>query len=178
MPRKPRADAKLRSLPPERKDTLRQWLVDENISYEEVVKRMGELWNLKSSVGAVSDFFAKECFSLRFREASKLAEDLSATLKESPQVFDEATNKAISQKAFELAVAKDANVGELVQLAKIIGDTARLKLKAQEVELDLRRISILEKREAQAEAAETVARNPALTPQEREQKIKEVFGIQ
>ena len=177
MARKPRADAKLKSLPPEQKAELTDWLASENVSYAEARERLAKRFGVSTSVGALQDFYSSECFGLRNRHARDVADELKTQLLDSPELFDEATIGAVSQRAFELAVARDADVDELATLVKMIGDSAKLRLKAQELKLSERRVAILEKKAAQAEAAETVTRDQKLTPDQREERYKEIFGI-
>lgn len=134
--RKPNANAKLRNLPPAQKTKLVNWLVEDRLTYKEALERVEEEFGIKSSTGAMSAFYQAECFALGFRKARSLADELAETMRESPAAFDEATIGAVSQRAFELASSKEANVGELSKLAKIIGDSARLRIQHRQIELD------------------------------------------
>lgn len=134
---KPRADSKLASLPENQREMLRRWLVDENLSYAAARARLREDFGVETSERALSRFYATECFSDRFREAGEFADRVAESLRESPDKFDEATIALLKQKAFERAVAKDGNLKELQILANILGDTARLKLKRDELTLNL-----------------------------------------
>lgn len=142
--KKPRSDAKLRSLTSEQKTQLTDWLVEENISYDQAVERIAERWDIETSRGAVSKFFQKECFDLRFRKARNDADRIKELLQEEPDAFGEATLAAIAQRAFELSVAMDGDVGDLATLAKIMGDSARLALKQEQLELDKRKVAAME----------------------------------
>jgi len=135
--RKPNSNAKLRNLPPEQKTALTDWLVDEGISYAEAKDRLKEEFGISTSTGALSNFWDKECFTLKFRRARTVAEELVGVMRESDDSFDEATLKAIGQRAFNLAVAQDADVDDLAALTKIMGDSARLKLAQKKLELDI-----------------------------------------
>jgi hypothetical protein len=177
MAKKPRSDKKLAALNPQQRAILRGWLVDDNLSYAEARDRLWQDFRLRVSVGALSSFYASDCFSLRSSEAKDFAEHVVAELTASGDKFDEATLSLIRQKAFERAYARDGNLDELATLAKIIGDSQKLAIKAREVALAERRLKLLEKKAAQADAAESSLRNPDLTPAEREAKLKEIFGL-
>ncbi|MBC2592686.1 hypothetical protein H5P28_00270 [Ruficoccus amylovorans] len=135
MSRKPRSDAKLRNLPPEQKTALVDWLVDEGVSYKEAKSRLEERFGVRTSDGALADFWALECYQLRFRKARGFADQIVDTMREGEDAFDEATLKAVGQRAFQLAVAKEADVNDLATLLKIVGDTAKLKLQRDKLEL-------------------------------------------
>lgn len=174
---KPRADSKLASLPENQREMLRRWLVDENLSYGAARERLREDFGVETSERALSVFYAKECFSDRFAQARDFADKVAAEVQEGADKFDDATISLIKQKAFERAVAKDGDLKELQILAGIIGDTAKLRIKQQEVELAERRIALLEKKAAEADAAREVAGDAALSAEEKEARIKAVFGL-
>jgi len=157
--RKPNANAKLRNLPPEQKTALTDWLVDEGMSYEAAKDRIAEEFGVKTSIGAISDFWQKECFSLRFRKARSTAEQIVSVMREDGNDFDEATLTAIGQRAFNLAVAKDADVDDLVSLVKVIGDSKKLQLQSDKLEIDKRRVALLEKKAAFADELKKRAAN-------------------
>lgn len=177
MARKPRSDSRLASLNPEQKALLRTWLIDENLSYEAAKDRLHQDFNVETSVGALSQFYATECFALRSSEAKAFAEQVETELLSAEPTFDKATLALVKQKAFERAYAKNGNLSELAILAGIIGDSAKLKLKEKDQQLAERRVALLEKKAAQADAAEGVTRDEALTPEQREAKLKEIFGL-
>lgn len=134
MAKKPRSDKKLAALNPEQKALLRTWLVEENLSYEKARERLWDDFNIRVSVGALSNFYATDCFSLRSSEAKDFAEHVVEELTASGDKFDEATLSLIRQKAFERAYARDGNLDELATLAKIIGDSQKLRLKQEQLE--------------------------------------------
>lgn len=177
MAKKPRSDSVLDSLSPEVKAQLRAWLVDENLSYEAATARLRDDFNVKTSTGALSRFYATDCFALRSSEAKDFAERAVEELSQGAEKYDEATLLLVKQKAFERAYARNGNLDELQILAGILGDAKKLKLKDREVSISERRVSILEKKAAQADAAEGVTCDETLTPEQRAQKLREIFGL-
>jgi len=175
--RKRRSDHKLSKLNPEQKTLLRTWLVDENLSYEKAQERLMADFNLHISTGALSDFYATECFSLRSSQAKHFAENIVSELTESGSNYDAATMALIKQKAFERAYARDGNVDELATLAKIIGDSAKLKLKERDQQLTERRIILLEAKAALADKATEIAGNEQLTEEEKGKRLRSLFGM-
>jgi hypothetical protein len=177
MSRKPRSDAKLKSLPPNQREMLVRWLVDENLSYDQAVERLEKDFNVRTSVGALSAFYATECYSVRSSEAKEFAERVEQELLQGEPNFDLATLALVKKKLFERAYARDGDVDELAVLAKIIGDTAKLRLKEKDQEIATRRLAILEKKAAQADEAKSVAASEDLSAEEKERRLKAVFGI-
>ena len=177
MAQKPRSDSTLDSLSPEQKKMLREWLVEENLSYKEARDRLHEDFNVRTSVGALSRFYATQCFALRSSEAKDFAEQVLKDLTADGTQFDQATIALIKQKAFERAYARDGNLEDLAILAKIIGDAAKLQLKQKDQALAERRIAILEKKAEQADQALQISGDGNLTPAEKETRLKAVFGI-
>lgn len=175
---KPRSDNRLASLPPAQKAQLRAWLGEENKSYAEVRDLLRERFGVAAGITAIRRFYATDTFALRSHEASEFAVRVVEEFqKTSPQAFDTATLALIRQKAFERAYAREGSVDELAILAKIIGDSAKLDLKRRDQELAERRVKLLEKKAAQADQAEQATRDPALTPAQREARLKEIFGL-
>ena len=133
--RKPRSDSVLDGLPPERREQLVRWLVDENLKYPEAVTRVWEKFGVKTSVNALQRFYARKCFALRADQAREFADLVVDQAKADPARFDEATLALVKQKAFERVYSRDGNLSELATLAGILGDSAKLELKRQELAL-------------------------------------------
>lgn len=143
MSAKPRSDSKLRSLPPHYKAELVRWLVEENMAYTAAKEKLWEKFSVRTSEGAISNFYGSECFALRSSEAKAFAEQIEAQLlKDGPEKFDAATLALVKQKAFERAYAKDGSIDELATLAKIIGDSAKAQMQAQKLALDERNFQL------------------------------------
>jgi hypothetical protein len=177
--RKPRADSKLRTLPPDQRTALTDWLVEEGISYAEARERLAARYGVKTSLGAISDYWQTECFSLRYRAARSAADRIVETMREGDgaTAFDEATLHAVGQRAFELAVARDADISGLTTLIKVIGDSAKLQIARERLEIDKRKVAVLEAKAAQADEAAAVTGDAKLTPEEKLARHRQIFGI-
>lgn len=137
MARKPRSNAKLKSLPPHQREMLVRWLVDENLSYENAKDRLEQDFNVTTSVGALSNFYATECWEQSSQQARDFAEQVRQAAKSSAEDFDTATLALVQERAFVLAKTKGSDVSDLATLAKIIGESAKLRLKQRELALNL-----------------------------------------
>ena len=165
------------NLPVEQFSALRDWFAVENLTYEKALERLAEEFGVETSAGALVKFYQRHVVGFRTRKARDFAEEVGQTFRESDNNFDEATIKLIEQRAFEQAAANDADIDDLVSLAKILGDTRKLQLQRDKLEIEKRRVTLLEKKAALADEAETVAKDENLTPEERERRYKEIFGI-
>jgi len=134
MARKPRSDAKLKSLPPHQRELLIRWLVDENLAYDKAKERLEEDFGVETSIGALSEFYRTECFTLRSSEAKAFAEHVVETAQQDGDKYDEATLAIIRQRAFEIAYARDGKMDDLEVLARIIGDSRKHALKERQLE--------------------------------------------
>jgi hypothetical protein len=176
MSKKPRSDAKLLSLPPHYREALIRWLTEENLSYADARDRLKKEYSVSTSTGALSQFYATQCFSLRYSQAREVADTVAEQMAQSPEKFDEATIALIKQKAFERAVAKDGDLDELQILAKMLHDSTKLRLKVQDQVLQERRVALLEKKAALADKASAVTADAELTDAEKLKRYKQIFG--
>jgi hypothetical protein len=94
-----------------------------------------------------------------------------------PDRFDAATIALVRQKTFERAVARDGNLDELAILAKILNDSAKLRLKEKDQQLTERRVSLLEKKAAQADQAKGIVGDQALSDEQKAAQLRSLFGM-
>lgn len=135
MSRKPRSDSPLDSLPASAKAQLREWLLDENLNYPEVVALVREKLGVTTSKTALQRYYALRLWSQQSSQASEFADLVVAQAAVDPAKYDEATLALVRQKAFERAYARSGDVKELAMLAGILGDSAALELKRKELAL-------------------------------------------
>lgn len=177
MSKKPRSDAKLLGMPPHYREALIRWLTEDNLSYAEARDRLKKEYSVSTSTGALSQFYATQCFSLRYSQAKEVADTVAEQMGNSPDKFDEATISLIRQKAFERAVAKNGNLDELAILAKMLHDSAKLRLKVQDQSLQERRVALLEKKAAAYDQAKGVLGDKELSEEEKAIKMRSLFGM-
>lgn len=170
---KPKSNSKLAKEPI--KSLLKEWLVVENISYDEARERLKEQFGIQvKSDGALTNFWQRHCFRERHDDAKELAGELRETLQAAPEAFSEPAIGAICQRVFELSVAKQGDVGELVALAKIMGDSAKVQIKQRELDLAERRVELLEKKAAAFDRVkEAVSESDKLSDAEIRQRTLE-----
>jgi hypothetical protein len=171
-----KSKAKLDRLPEDQFDLLVDWLSVEGITYAAAVDRLLEEFAVETSPSALTNFYRKHCIGYKHKRARRLAKEVGKMFSESDsESFGAATIQAIEQRAFDLSMAKDADVDELATLAKILGDTRKLELQQRKLNHDERRIALLERKAAAFDKVNKTANaeGDGLTPQQRLAKIRE-----
>ena len=116
----------------------------------------------------------------RLGEANESYKDVAAWLKAESKAqgnYDAATLALVQERAYIMARTQGADVNALATLAGIIGDSAKLRLKEREVALTERRVVLLEKKAAQADAAEGIVKDGDLNEAETAQRLRSLFGM-
>jgi hypothetical protein len=153
---------------------VREWLGVESLSYDDAIERVRDEFGVKTSRAALSEFYTADVVPWKYARAHGVAGDF-AKLAEGK--FDEATRKRVQQLAFEIATSPHPDIEALSALSKILGDTTKLKLQQQKLSHDARRIELLEKKAAQADKAEGVLKDAALTDEQRTQRMRQIFHL-
>lgn len=94
---------------------------------------------------------------------------VEALKQELPNLPQEKLDR-FGQNAFQVMALKSSD-------PKVWAQIYRLRLKERELVVEEGKLELLKRRADQAERAEGVMRDEALTPEERERRIKEVFGL-
>lgn len=170
--RRPRSDSKLMSLPDDRQRELFDFcdgLRSEGL--RTIRERLVEAHGVKVSLGTLSNWLNWYSLRSKMRGVAEMADDLADILKKTPGL--NLTNDGVmaaAQAYFEMQSMKENDAGLFVKMAKVRRGTAELKLKAKRLALEERKLR-------QAEEAKGITENKALTPEEKERRLKGVFGI-
>ena len=174
--KKPRGDAKLAKLPGQIQAGLRDLFVLENGTYKDAKAYLAQ-FGITTNDGALGKFYDTHCATIKYSEARRLADEVKAAMDKNPNVFDEATKGVIAQRLFDLAVAKDTPAETIASIATAKLHGARLELDKQKLGLQERRIVLLEKKAAAYDEAKGIFEDKTLTPEQREQMMREKFGL-
>jgi hypothetical protein len=139
--RKPRSDAKLKTLPEDQYQALVDWLLA-GTPYRVVKQRLSDEFGVETSNGALSDFWNDCCGAAlvaRRQRAVSLADEIADEAASQPGRFDQATIDALKQKAFELAVNPQSDPRDVKGLFGLV-------LKARDQEHDERSLRIAEQK--------------------------------
>jgi hypothetical protein len=133
--KKPRSDSKVAALPPELRQEIVRRLGEANESYQAVVDWLADDGH-RISITALCNWYSLQSWQENRGNARLVAEQVKADAAATGD-YDEATLALVQERAYVLARTKGASVKELATLAGIIGDSAKLRLKQRELELNL-----------------------------------------
>lgn len=156
--RKPRGDAKLKTLSPELQEAVIRKL--ESGTQEDVLTWLRQEFDISTSAGALSSFYSWYQLGQDLQSAASFADDLRDTLKELPglELRDDAINQA-AQAVFEMRAAQSKDPDLFIELRKLrlAEHSAKTKARQKERELKLqeRRVKLLEDQAERAAQAKT-----------------------
>lgn len=168
--RKIRSDNRLARLPKEAQDEILS-TADGGASLAELRGLIARRWSLPVSASALSVWLRAARARRRLEQSVDVAEMIAkqARAANAGAEIDEALTAMIKQLALDAAIA-----AEDPQQIKMLFDVV---LKKQKTDLDARRISLAEARAKQADAAERVAKNVKMTPEERDAALRRIFRV-
>ena len=176
--RKPRSDSKLKNLPEETQERIADWCKGDGL--EAALQRCKIELGFTSSVSALSGWYRWWEARLQLHTAADLADDVKQLLKDCPDLSESQLANA-TQFVFERQALESRDSKLHVALAKVRQGSATLALKEKqlaqkdkEIEIKLRRLELLEAKEAQAK---TVLGDGSLSMSEREARMKQLFGM-
>lgn len=169
--RKPRADAWHAGLTAEQQQ--RAWELCAKLGLREAAPVIAREFGLPRppSDTALSRWWSEWPLRRAFLEFGSVAEAAKRALRETPDLGLKAEQiEAVGQAVFTAAAVASQNPEMFAALRK-------LSQRDRELALDRERLELLKRRAAQAEAAEAVAQNPELTPEQKQQRYREIFGL-
>jgi hypothetical protein len=176
--RKPRSDSRLAALPENQKEVLERWIYEENLSYAEVSKRLHADFGVQSSPTAVryhKEHLDQERILARVAINAQKANEIADAFQKNPAPVPQAVVKLVTQLAFEeITRGTELDKEFIVKLTKLAVDSG---LKAKKLELDERKVALLEQKAKQAEEAEKALTNTELTEEQKREKLFNIFGI-
>ena len=134
--KKPRSDSKVAALPPEVRADVVRMIGEENKSYDDVVKWLYDDRGVKISKTALSNWYSLHSWDQNAAAARQFAAQVKETAGAQGD-YDAATLALVQERAYILARTQGADVKDLATLAGIIGDSAKLRLKERELNLNL-----------------------------------------
>ncbi len=164
--RKPRADSRLKNLPDDQ-----QAEIAEHARHHRLVETQAWLRErgIRTSTGALSDFLSW----YRLQEAIRRNEQTVATLLQWWQTqHPQASAEELEQigQAFFSALAlqqQDSRAWAAIQ---------QLALRRRQIDVERDKLELLKRRAEQADRTEAVLADATLSPEERQQRIREIYG--
>ena len=160
MPRKPRTDAVLLHLPMDQQKALCEWLLDGGLSYRAAVAAMEKEFGVQTSSTAVFDFYHTVCAPELLRRRSvavTTSEEVAAEAEASPGRWDEAALEKLKQRVFEMMLNPQADPKETKALFGLVLKAKDQAIKDRDLDLDERRVAILERKADELDAAKKKA---------------------
>ena len=164
------------NLSEEHQSQIVDWLLG-GIPYRQAREMIKTEFGIKTSFAALSSFWDQVCtpaLLARRRRAVSTADEMAADAQTMPGKFDEATLDAIRQAAFNLAIKPQSNPGDVKKLFTLLLKAKDQELKNKDIEIKLRRLELVEKQVTKARGA---LNDSALNSSQREQRMKEIFGL-
>ncbi|MBI5770823.1 MAG: hypothetical protein HZA93_23805 [Verrucomicrobia bacterium] len=171
--RKPRGDSKLDALAPSQKEQLAEWLTVENLTYAEARTRVAEQFGVFTTASALQSFYSRFAAPWSYARAAGDAEAFASLMEGK---FEPAAIKAAKQLAFTALTSPQPDLKTAKTLFKIVGDSAKLTLAQEKISLDARKVALLEKKAAQADAASAVTSDAKLSDEEKFARYRQIFG--
>lgn len=144
--RKPRADAVLRNLPEVVHADLVRVLVVEGMSLVDAKDWLWTEHKVKTSTGALSEFWRTDCVRIKYLNARNVAESVTRDLRASGTEFAASAIDALSQRVFELAIAPGVDADEVATLVRAITAHRRVENQSAALTLANRRVTLLEEK--------------------------------
>lgn len=164
--RKPRADSPLKTLP-----VPRQAAIAEYLQTHTLVETQGWLAadGVKTSVTALSEFGSWYALRQQLLRNESTVETLQEDFKQRNPQATAAELSAIGQSFFAALALNQQDAEAWVQVQN-------LNLKTEQISLDREKLEFLKAKAAQAEQTDKVLSDAELTPEQRAQRIKEIYG--
>lgn len=184
--KEPRADAKLQNLPQEELDVMWRFRNPEKggerMTLEAIAVEVPLRYGFTISLSSLSQFYRWLKLKRRFAVRTDTIEQIKLELAKDPNISAEQVEKA-GQVLFmtEGIVEKDARVfANMVKIGqarvKLEQNEVKLGLSKEVVELDKRRLALLEAKATKADQAAEVTRNGTMSAEEKQARMKEIFG--
>jgi hypothetical protein len=137
MSRKPRADSALKTLPLDQQEKLFALL--RKTSYEKALPIVAKEFGVRTSSGALSQFFSWYPLSRRLEQAKSFADTITAQIKANPHLnLDAEKISAVGQIAFEAQALAEQDPKLYVSMRKLRQKDAGLALASKNQELRLK----------------------------------------
>lgn len=170
MARKPRSDSKLDNLPAAKKLELRDGLLAD-WGYEEALSWLSSECGVTSVNSALTAFYKRHCKPV-IKERRQLASMKAEVLGEEAGKtdWDKASIEKFKQIAFEVMNSSNADIKKVERMFRLL-----IANRAQDQ--NERKLDMLQDAARKAEEAEEVTKDDKLSGDEKQARLKLIFGI-
>ncbi len=182
--KKPRADSKLDAMPESRVLELRDMLMA-GASHRNVLDWLAMECGVSVSASALTSFYKRHCAPV-VRERRKFsvvkAEAFGDAMLKDPQAWDEKIIEKVKQRAFEF-LEPDGNADPKA-MTKLLDSIVKARKQEFTEEIqrvkagqEERRLRLMEAKAKAADEASGVMGDAALTAEEKQARLKQIFGM-
>ena len=170
--RRPRSDSALMSLPDDRQAELFDFCDGLRTQGLRTIREKLETEkDVNVSLSTLSNWLNWYSMRSRFSMVAETSDFIARIMKETPglNIEDEKVMKA-ANAYFTAKSLKESDCDTYVKMMGVRRGTAEIRIKE-------RRLTLEEQKARQAEAAKEVTTNTSLTPEEKQQRYREIFGL-
>lgn len=164
--KKLRKDSKFGLLSDALRDELAELMLSGKAGLDDI-----QAWLAKHGVvvsqQSISEYYRNHVLPTKWRHMNRVATELN---KVDDAPASDAAHRAVAQKVFELSTDPHAD-------PKLLSEFYKLMLAGQRQAVDERKLALLEAKAKAADEAQATLKQDDLSPEEREQKIREIFGL-
>jgi hypothetical protein len=170
MNRKSRSDSKLDTMPESRVMELRDKLLA-NEGYKEILDWLAVECGVSTTLSAISTFYKRHCVPLQREMRALAAVKAEAIVADAGRTdWNAGTIELVKQVSFEMMSGQKVD-------AKTAEKFIKLMLKADEQEMDKRRLAMMEAKAKLADEAAGVAGDHKLSDEEKAAELKRIFRM-
>jgi hypothetical protein len=169
-PRKVRPESVIGTMPKERQEAVAEYARTHTLKATQEWLA-GEGVNL--SVTSISQWLAARRWHEQFKLCNADVAGFAEQVKNFAPDVDESDLELFGNLLFQLQAIQTGDARTFLEYRMGRG---KLALEKKRLALEARRVATLEKKAAQADATSTVLAEPTLTREEREQRLKEIYG--
>jgi hypothetical protein len=180
--KKVRPESKLKTLSEETQETLWQLLNvamdgrENPMTYDEARAWLLADHGVSTSNAAMSEWYSWYGLRQRMERAQERASQAQTKALALDPSLDASHLERLGQMVFTAETLEDGNVKGFVELLKLKAKEQERELKRQSLELDARRVALLEQKAAMADAAKEIVNSDA-SEEEKSAKMKALFGM-
>ncbi|MCW1884006.1 DUF3486 family protein [Luteolibacter flavescens] len=177
--KKPRSDSKLDAMPESRVLELRDMLMA-GAKYQDALGWLAVECGVQVSSSALTSFYRRHCAPL-VRDKRKLAvlksEALGDAMSKDPAKWDGAIIEKVKQRVFEFLDADSAKPEELMLVVDAVTKANKDRRDDKKAALEREKFEEQKRKARKAEEAEGVVGNDALSADEKQKRLKQIFGM-
>ena len=177
--KKSKTPCQLESLTEDQQAQVAEWLLG-GMSYHKAAEKVKAEFGLDVWPQRFTRFWNEVCapaLGARRARIAYAASHINGIALKDPVPFDPATLDMLAQRTLEALIAPATDAKTIKSLYALVLKHNDQEIRKKQLDLELRRVEILERKAKLAEQAEQTTKDPTLTAEERQARYREIFGI-